>query len=181
MKEASSRVATYLTYIIQGSNCNFDDFSRSLNFWSGDFGQDFMTQHNMEFKDMYILSMMKLRGKLSKTGLKNDIQQYRAVVVRDSSRELPALTRRIIDKQPRLTVPTLEQKIGCQIAGLGVGYLPRHRISEELKNDKLRLLTVLEEQPQTPLHLIWKKSNQGKALRWFVNELQGFFKIKKNG
>ena len=81
MKEASSRVATYLTYIIQGSNCNFDDFSRSLNFWSGDFGQDFMTQHNMEFKDMYILSMMKLRGKLSKTGLKNDIQQYRQILL----------------------------------------------------------------------------------------------------
>ncbi|MFT5451258.1 MAG: DNA-binding transcriptional LysR family regulator [Enterobacterales bacterium] len=111
----------------------------------------------------------------------NDIQQYRAVVVRDSSRELPALTRRIIDKQPRLTVPTFEQKIDCQIAGLGVGYLPLHRIREEIKNEQLKLLTVLDEQPQTPLHLIWKKSNKGKALRWFIKELEEVFKVKKNG
>lgn len=109
-----------------------------------------------------------------------DIQQYRAVVVRDSSRELPALTRRIIDKQPRLTVPTFAQKIDCQIAGLGVGYLPIHRIREEIKSEQLKLLTVLEEQPQTPLHLIWKKSNKGKALHWFVNELQQVFKMKKS-
>ena len=81
MKEASSRVATYLTYVTRRSDCNFDDFSRSLSFWSGDFGQDFMTQHNMEFKDMYILSMMKLREKLSKTGLKSDMQQYRQILL----------------------------------------------------------------------------------------------------
>ena len=81
----------------------------------------------------------------------------------------------------RLTVPTFEQKIDYLIAGLDIGYLPRHRITEEIKNEQLKLLTALEEQLHPPLHLICKKSNKGKALRWFVNELKEGFKTQKNG
>ncbi|SFP90054.1 hypothetical protein SAMN05216419_103021 [Nitrosomonas cryotolerans] len=42
------------------------------------------------------------------------MQQYRAVVVRDSSRHLPPLTRRIFDKRTVLRVATLQHKIDAR-------------------------------------------------------------------
>lgn len=100
-----------------------------------------------------------------------DIEQYRAVVVRDSSREMPSLTRRVLDRQPRLSVPTLQQKIDVQKAGLGVGFLPLQRITAELQRGELVRLSVVDESPESPLYVAWKTSNKGRALQWFVEQL----------
>ena len=102
---------------------------------------------------------------------KANIQKFRAVVVRDSSQQLPTLTRRVFDKQAVLRVATMQQKIDAQIKGLGVGFLPRHRIQKQLDNGSLVALPLTEEMPHTPLHLAWKSNNKGKALRWFINGL----------
>jgi len=102
---------------------------------------------------------------------KADIQKFRAVVIRDSSQQLPTLTQRVFDKQTILRVATMQHKIDAQIKGLGVGFLPRHRIQKQLDNGHLVVLPLAEEIPQTPLHLVWKSNNKGKALRWFINKL----------
>ncbi len=60
------------------------------------------------------------------------MRQYRAVVVRDSSRELPPLTRRVFDHQPALKVATVQHKIDAQIRSLGVGFLARYRITNQI-------------------------------------------------
>lgn len=111
--------------------------------------------------------LIKINQPLTKT----DIQKFRAVVVRDSSQQLPTLTRRVFDKQAVLRVATMQHKIDAQIKGLGVGFLPRHRIQKQLDNGNLVALPLAEEMPHTPLHLVWKPNNKGKALRWFINKL----------
>jgi len=93
------------------------------------------------------------------------------VVIRDSSQQLPTLTQRVFDKQTALRVATMQHKIDAQISGLGVGFLPRHRIQKQLDNGNLVALPLAEEIPHTPLHLAWKSNNKGKALRWFINKL----------
>lgn len=100
-----------------------------------------------------------------------DIRKFRAVVIRDSSQQLPTLTQRVFDKQTILRVATMQHKIDAQIKGLGVGFLPRHRIQKQLDNGNLVALPLAEEIPHTPLHLAWKSNNKGKALRWFINRL----------
>jgi DNA-binding transcriptional LysR family regulator len=100
-----------------------------------------------------------------------DIEPYRAVVVRDSSREMPALSRRVFDRQSRLVVTSVAQKIQAQQAGLGVGFLPEFRIADSLKAGTLVALPMAEPVEDSDLFLLWKSNNKGRALQWFVSQL----------
>jgi len=101
-----------------------------------------------------------------------DIECYRAVVVRDSSRHIAPLSQRLFSKQPVLSVPTLAEKIRAQQMGLGVGFLPRHRIKSLLADKTLVALAVENGAANTPIHMAWKINNKGRALRWFIDALK---------
>jgi len=101
-----------------------------------------------------------------------DIENYRAVVVRDSSQQMPPLTRRVLNKQAALRVATVQQKIDAQRLGLGVGFLPSHLIQHELSIGELVALPLSTQTTSTSLHLAWKTNNKGKALRWLVDSIQ---------
>lgn len=101
-----------------------------------------------------------------------DIQEYRAVVVRDSSQQLPPLTRRVFDRQAILRVASMQQKIDSQRHGLGIGFLPKHLIQRDLATGDLVALALSNTSSSTPLHLAWKTNNKGKALHWFIERLQ---------
>lgn len=98
--------------------------------------------------------------------------QHRIVVVKDSSRDHPALTRRVFDRQPRLLVANFEQKIAAQVVGLGGGYLPRQRVGDLLASGQLVAVAMEQEPEPTPSFLVWRKDNRGRALRWFVDYLK---------
>ena len=96
------------------------------------------------------------------------IREHRAVVVRDSSRRLPPRSRRVFETQSVLRVQTVEQKIAAQAAGLGAGFLPRHRIEEHLRQGVLVALPLQQEEEDAPLHLVWRRGERGRALRWLL-------------
>lgn len=98
-------------------------------------------------------------------------EQYRAVVVRDSSRERPARTLRILKKQQRLVVPTMEHKIAAQRAGLGAGFLPLNRVASLLRNGALIELETEFPFPPSKLYIAWRSGSKGKALNWFIDRL----------
>jgi DNA-binding transcriptional LysR family regulator len=101
------------------------------------------------------------------------IKKHPSVVVADSSRHLPGRSAGLFDGQSRITVPSIEKKIAAHSLGLGVGYLPIHRIQQELISGQLIALSL--EEPEDRSHelcMAWKKSNQGKALAWFINNIQ---------
>lgn len=50
--------------------------------------------------------------------------KYRGIAVADTARERPVLTVQLLDKQPRLTVSTIEDKRQALLAGLGVATMP---------------------------------------------------------
>ena len=66
-----------------------------------------------------------------------NIIQYRAVAVADSSRNLPPRTAGILTGQDVLTVHNMESKLEAQIMGLGVGYVPKHLALRYAKAGKL--------------------------------------------
>lgn len=102
-----------------------------------------------------------------------EIQYYPVVVVADSSRNLPARSSGLLDGRSRLVVPSMQRKIEAQCEGLGVGYLPCHRIQQELANGVLRSVQVLDSpRPPQLISVAWRNSDKGKALNWFVNELK---------
>ena len=100
------------------------------------------------------------------------IQQYRAVVASDSSRQLAPKTVGLLLGQPTLTVSDLENKITAQKKGLGVGSLPRHMISKELKSGAL-IVKETEDGgiSNHTLNYAWNTCHKGKALAWFKQQL----------
>lgn len=100
-----------------------------------------------------------------------DIQPYVSVVIRDSSLSAPILAHRVFEKQRTLRVASMTQKICAQIQGIGVGFLPQHKITKELANGELVPIAIHKAAPITPQFCSWRTANKGKAMRWFVEKI----------
>ena len=100
------------------------------------------------------------------------LNQFRLVVIRDTSRNQPAISRGILSRKQTLYVDSIEQKITAQLKGLGVGTLPKHRIQSYLDSGEMRELTVAQSMTQKPTYLAWMSSNKGQALRFLREQLQ---------
>jgi len=101
------------------------------------------------------------------------IKQYPSIVVADSSRHLPGRSAGLLDGQARITVPSVEKKIEAHILGLGVGFLPIHRIKHQLASGQLVTLALVEsENRHSDLCMAWHKDNKGKALAWFIDNIK---------
>ncbi len=101
-----------------------------------------------------------------------EILRYRSVAAADSSRNLPPRTSGLLSGQDVLTVPDMRHKIAFQRAGLGVGYVPAHMVRAELEASQLVAKQVLESKPGTTLLTAWRTTDKGKALHWFLKELE---------
>ena len=107
--------------------------------------------------------------------LMNDlIRRHRAVAAADSSRGLPPRTVGLLPGQNVFTVPNLHIKREAQKRGLGIGYLPRHLVAEDIAAGDL-IVKATEDGLSTrhTLYYAWRTSYQGKALAWFQEQLCG--------
>jgi DNA-binding transcriptional LysR family regulator len=100
------------------------------------------------------------------------VSTYRAVSVADSSRHLPPRTVGLISGQDVLTVSSMSAKLNAQIAGLGVGYLPKHLAAPEIKAKRLVAIEVTTPRPPSPVCIAWRPNRTGRALRWFVQQFE---------
>lgn len=99
-----------------------------------------------------------------------DIIQHRAVAAADSSRHLAPRTSGILSGQDVLTVPDMHAKISAQIAGLGVGFIPKQLALQY--QDKLIIKEVAEAKPIGPTFLAWRNDKEiGKAQQWLIKQL----------
>ncbi len=102
----------------------------------------------------------------------NAVQHYPTVIVADSSRVLPVRSAGLLDGRNRIVVPTIEHKIAAQCKGLGVGYLPRHRIQQQLADGQLEVLSIEASRPPVKISMAWQRANTGKGLKWFIDHLK---------
>lgn len=98
------------------------------------------------------------------------IARYRAIVVADTSRELASRSYGLQSGQETLAVPDMNSKLAAQIAGLGVGHMPRALALREQAKGTLIIKQTEENQP-FPMYLAWRSSHKGKALAWFRKRL----------
>lgn len=61
--------------------------------------------------------------------------KYRGIAVADTARERPVLTVQLLDKQPRLTVSTIEDKRQALLAGLGVATMPYPMVEKDIAEE----------------------------------------------
>ncbi len=102
----------------------------------------------------------------------SDTLGARVVIVADSSRNLPPRSSGLAPGPDSLVVSTLQAKLACQIAGLGVGFLPAHLTAAALADGRLVKLEVEEPKSRTRVHFAWRPRDAGKALKWWVAKLE---------
>lgn len=100
------------------------------------------------------------------------VAQHRAIVVADSSRVTEGSTYGVSGGQPVLAVPTMRAKILAQCAGLGVGWLPRHRVGALLKDGTLMEKQMADPREPNILYAGWRGDHDGRALGWWLEKLK---------
>ncbi len=101
--------------------------------------------------------------------LEQALPKLRRVITHDTSTAGPARSAGLDLGQQTLYVQTMDQKIEAQLAGLGIGYLPRHRIQHYLNDG--RLLELALPRSENEIFLAWKIDNKGKALQALTQQL----------
>lgn len=99
------------------------------------------------------------------------ILQHRAVAAGDTSRTRPPLTAALLSGQDVLTVPDMAAKCEAHRQGLGVGYVPRFWVRDDLAQERLIAKRVQPPVPNPRLFLAWNSRHSGHALAWFLDRL----------
>lgn len=97
------------------------------------------------------------------------IQAFPTIVVADSSLSTPARSSGLLESRQIIRVAHADAKIQAQMMGVGVGFLPKHLIQQEIQRGDLAVLDCAVPRPNIPLYIAWRKKNAGKALEWFAN------------
>jgi len=100
-----------------------------------------------------------------------DIKPFPTITIKDSSKNSPILSHRVFDNQTTVRVATMEQKIMAVIEGVGVGFLPYHKVKKYLASGELVSLAINKPAPVTSQYCSWHVNNKGKAMRWFVDKI----------
>lgn len=102
---------------------------------------------------------------------RTDILAHRAIVVADSSRNLPPRTTGLLSGQDTLTIADAAVKLQAQAMGLGVGYLPQCLAEAAVARGELVIKETEEPKVSQMLFLAWRTAHRGKALKWFVDQV----------
>ena len=100
-----------------------------------------------------------------------DTQAYVSIVIRDSATQSPIRPHRSLGQKTILRVASMQQKILAQLQGVGVGFLPRHKIQNYLDSGELVELSIEKEAPLTHQYCAWRSTNTGRATQWFVDKI----------
>lgn len=96
--------------------------------------------------------------------LKAELKSMRRIVTHDTAKINITRSAGLIDSQKTLYVQNIDQKITALLSGLGIGYLPRHRIEYYLSSGQLLQLNI-GRNDDSECFLAWKISNKGKGLK----------------
>ncbi|WDE11573.1 LysR family transcriptional regulator [Thalassomonas haliotis] len=99
------------------------------------------------------------------------LSKIRRIVIPDTSKLNVTRSAGLTNGYQKLYVQNMDQKLAALRAGLGVGHLPRKRITEDLANGSL-LQLKLDPANDLESFLAWKISNKGKALRALTQLLE---------
>ena len=102
------------------------------------------------------------------------LRAVRAVVVSDTSRTLPGRSSGFLPEQDVLSVPSLAAKLGAQVRGLGVGFLPTCLAQPEIDAGRLVQRDVGIQREPALFKLVWRADREGRALDWFVRKLTSY-------
>lgn len=103
----------------------------------------------------------------------NLISSYRVIAVADTSRNLIPRSGGIFTGQDVFTVANFSTKIKAHINAIGIGFLPRMLIREELESGLLIEKKLETEHQISETFLAWRTGKTGRSLQWFLDRIDG--------
>ena len=104
------------------------------------------------------------------------LPHHRRIVTHDTAKGGVMRTAGLTDGKQVLYVQNMEQKVQAQLAGLGVGHLPRKLIQDHLQDATLvKLKTDAPNPEHLERYIGWKITNKGKALKRLTQILSDAF------
>ncbi|UPT57410.1 LysR family transcriptional regulator [Dickeya zeae] len=100
--------------------------------------------------------------------------KYRGIAIADTARERPVLTVQLLDKQPRLTVSSMDDKRRALLAGLGGATMPYERVAQDIAEGRLRVVSP-ENIIEVQIIMAWRRDSMGEAKAWFLREIPRIF------
>jgi DNA-binding transcriptional LysR family regulator len=99
------------------------------------------------------------------------IAQHRGAVISDTSRELDPRTVASEPGQSNIALPTLQAKLEAQCEGIAIGTLPSCVAAGPIAAGRLVAKRVTGMREETQCYLAWRDDEMGRALQWWVDQL----------
>ncbi|SHG56888.1 LysR family transcriptional regulator [Massilia sp. CF038] len=103
---------------------------------------------------------------------RSQLQDYRAIVVADSARNMAPRTVGLLFGQDALTVPDMHAKLALQVAGLGFGFLPEPAARRAIADGLLVEKQVEERRAAETFYVAWRSGEEGAGLKWWRDRMQ---------
>jgi len=101
------------------------------------------------------------------------LEAFPTIIIPDTSQTIPKRTSGIVSHQPKIIVPTMEEKIRAQVLGLGVGYVPRARVQHLLDTGHLVEIELAHQvKRKAYFKIAWQLDSTSPALAWFLEALK---------
>lgn len=106
------------------------------------------------------------------------IRPHRAVALADSIQRGGGLTISLLPGQEVMTVPDMPAKLEAQLRGLGVGFLPTCLAQPYIDTGRLVVKQIERGEHKLTFCYAWRKGgkagkgSQGRALQWWLEQLQ---------
>lgn len=129
------------------------------------------------FRDMGFMRWMCVAAKTHPLVQKNSpladeqLHNYPALSLEDTSRVLPKRSTWNLDNQPRMVVPDWDSGLRCLIEGLCIGMIPAHRVQPLIKQGKLCELKPVTPLPDSPCCVTWVQNSHSPILQWVLDYL----------
>jgi DNA-binding transcriptional LysR family regulator len=92
------------------------------------------------------------------------LMNCRRVIAHDTTLSSISTSAGLVSDSDALYVQNMDQKVEAQLAGLGIGHLPRARIQAYLDNGDLVEVKTDRALKNESIFMVWKLANKGKAL-----------------
>ena len=113
--------------------------------------------------------LAKTKGLLTREAL----LRHRAVVVADSARRSADVRGYGLQSgQKTLAVPSMKAKVHAQREALGIGWLPKARVSSLISRGDLLVKNTADQREPNTLYAAWRGNQEGRALNWWTEQLQ---------
>ncbi|MFC3853865.1 LysR substrate-binding domain-containing protein [Salinispirillum marinum] len=103
----------------------------------------------------------------------DDMADFPVVTVKDTARQIAPLTAGIRKRKREIMVPDMATKIIAQKQGLGIGFLPLHRIQKEIFAGELIVKELVEQPDVADIQIVagWRQGDNDKTHQWMMQHL----------